>query len=117
MRTNKACFSDGSRGALIFTLSTSSYFGGTGVAAYVASKHATLGLFRASQSKAAEVGVRQSAVAPFVTPTHITAGFADAWKDAGLPVNTTEGIARALVYMAVNPQAHGKCCLVSGAIH
>ena len=112
MKSNEPCFADASRGSVLLTLSTSSYFGGTGVAAYVTSKHGALGLLRASQSTAEEIGVRVNAVAPFFTPTQITASFSEDWKAAGLKAYTPENVARAIVQMAMDPRAYGNCCLV-----
>lgn len=80
--------------------------------AYVASKHGVLGLLRASQSAARDLGVRVNAIAPFLTPTHITAGFAQGWKDHGLEVNTTERVAEAIALVALDEMRHGECVLV-----
>jgi len=99
--------------SVILLASTSSYFGGTGVAAYIASKHAVLGLLRAAHSKAAELGVRVNAVAPFLTPTHITEGFAERWRAEGLEENTPERVAEAVAYMALDERRAGECVLVS----
>ena len=92
--------------------STSSYFGGTGVAAYIASKHGVLGLLRACQDVARAHGVRVNAVAPFLTPTHITAGFAQKWDEAGLEKNTPDRVADAIAYMALDEKREGECVLV-----
>jgi NAD(P)-dependent dehydrogenase (short-subunit alcohol dehydrogenase family) len=82
----------GTGGSVVLVASTSGYFGGTGVNAYVASKHGVVGLLRASQRAAQKCGVRVNAVAPFFTPTHITASFAGRWKEAGFEGNTPEGV-------------------------
>lgn len=74
--------------SIILVASTSGYFGGTGVSAYVSSKHGMIGLLRGSQKAARKYGVSVKAIAPFFTPTRITAGFADKWKEAGLEGNT-----------------------------
>ncbi|KAJ5634038.1 hypothetical protein N7528_001880 [Penicillium herquei] len=100
--------------SIILLGSTSSYFGGTGVTAYVASKHGVLGLLRASQSRATELGIRVNAIAPFLTPTHITAGFADRWREEGLEENTPERVASAIAYVALDGSRKGECILVAG---
>ena len=100
-------------GSIVLLASTSGYFGGTGVAAYVASKHGVIGLLRASQQTAQKYGIRVNAVAPFFTPTQITAGFAQKWKEAGLDANTPQGVAGAIANIAVDEKPRGECILVS----
>lgn len=98
--------------SILLVASTSSYFGGTGVTAYVASKHGVLGLLRACQNVARAHGVRVNAVAPFLTPTHITAGFARRWDEAGLEKNSPEAVARAVALVALDRGRQGNCVLV-----
>lgn len=98
---------------ILLLASTSSYFGGTGVTAYVASKHGVLGLLRASQSTARELGVQVKGVAPFLTPTYITAGFAERWQQAGLEQNSPERVAEVIALMALDEDRHGECVMVS----
>lgn len=93
--------------------STSGYFGTTGNAAYIASKHGTVGLLRASQGNAAALGIRVNSIAPSYTPTYITAGFGDSIKQAGLEANTPDMVGSAIVYAAIDPERRGTCCLVS----
>ncbi|CAI7614899.1 unnamed protein product [Penicillium crustosum] len=100
--------------SILLVASTSSYFGGTGVAAYIASKHGVLGLLRACQDVARSHGVRVNAVAPFLTPTHITAGFARKWDEAGLEKNTPERVADAIAVVALDEERKGNCVLVAG---
>ncbi|KAJ5951917.1 uncharacterized protein N7479_010330 [Penicillium vulpinum] len=100
--------------SILLVASTSSYFGGTGVAAYIASKHGVLGLLRACQSVAHGYGVRVNAVAPFLTPTHITAGFVDRWSEAGLEKNTPDGVADAIAFVSLDEKRHGESVLVAG---
>lgn len=60
-----------SRGSIIFTLSTSSFYvGGGGASIYVASKHAALGVMRALAFELAP-DIRVNGVAPAGTPTNI----------------------------------------------
>jgi NAD(P)-dependent dehydrogenase (short-subunit alcohol dehydrogenase family) len=113
MKSNPPCFQDNSRGSIVLLASTSGYFGGTGVAAYVASKHGTIGLLRAAQGASQNAGIRLNAVAPFFTPTQITAGFAEEWKSAGLENNTVEGVGLVIAHMALDCDEHGACALVN----
>lgn len=106
-----ARFPDGSRGSIVLVSSTSGYFGGTGVAAYVSSKHGVTGLLRASQLIAAKHDIRINAVAPFVTPTSM-AGFAAEWSARGNPSNTTEQVATVIATMSQDPDRKGSCYLV-----
>lgn len=103
---------DGSRGSIILVISTSGYFGGTGVASYIASKHGITGLLRASQLEAAKHSVRVNAVAPFVTPTNMVGAFAAQWADYGLPSNTTQQVAQVIATMSEDPDRRGACYLV-----
>lgn len=105
--------SDGARGSIVLIASTSGYFGGTGVVSYISSKHGVVGLSRASQSIARQLGVRVNVVAPFFTPTHITSGYAEEWKERGLPANTTEDVANAIVSTSVDSARQGHSMMVS----
>lgn len=112
MKTNEPCYPDGSRGAVVLVSSISGYFGGTGVSGYITSKHAVTGMLRGSQLAARKYGIRVNAVAPFVTPTAMAGGFSEAWRDKGLPINTTDGVARAILTLAVNSEENGSCYMV-----
>ncbi|KAJ5807357.1 hypothetical protein N7447_010813 [Penicillium robsamsonii] len=98
--------------SILLVGSTSSYFGGTGVAAYIASKHGVLGLLRACQGVARRHGVRVNAVAPFLTPTYITAGFAHKWDEARLEKNTPNGVAEVIAAVALDEERQGNCVMV-----
>lgn len=104
---------DGDAGSIVLIASTSGYFGGTGVGAYVASKHGVIGLLRACQGVAIRRGIRVNAVAPFFTPTQITAGYAQQWKDSGLEANTPETVAEEIYRVSVEPTLTGECSMVS----
>ncbi|KAI1262747.1 hypothetical protein F5Y18DRAFT_396168 [Xylariaceae sp. FL1019] len=106
----------GQAGSIVLVASTSGYFGGTGVSAYVASKHGVIGLLRSSQTVAKKYGVRVNCVAPFFTPTHITASYAKRWKEAGLEANTVDGVATAIVNVSLDESAKGSSYLVCGSI-
>jgi NAD(P)-dependent dehydrogenase (short-subunit alcohol dehydrogenase family) len=108
---------DGSKGSVILIASTSGYFGGTGVVSYISSKHGVVGLARASQRKANELGVRVNVVAPFFTPTYITTGYSDEWKKRGLPANTVEDVAKVIVETSVDPETKGHSVMVSIALY
>ncbi|KAF9690985.1 hypothetical protein EKO04_011068 [Ascochyta lentis] len=114
--SSNALDSDGSRGSVVLVASTSGYSGGTGVVSYVSSKHGVVGLARAAQRKAEELGVRVNAVAPFFTPTYITTGYAEQWKETGLPANTVEGVADVIVAAGMDPQRKGHSVMVAGNI-
>ncbi|OCK74872.1 NAD(P)-binding protein [Lepidopterella palustris CBS 459.81] len=113
MRSNPTD-SDGFCGSVVLIASTSGYFGGTGVVSYVTSKHGVVGLLRASQRAANKLRVRVNVVAPFFTPTHITSEYSEKWRVRGLPANTVEDVAFAIVQTAVNPGMKGQSCLVAG---
>lgn len=112
MRSNQ--LSDtGFRGSVVLVTSTSGYFGLTGNVAYAASKHGIVGLLRASQRYAESIQIRVNAIAPSYTPTYITAGFGDKFREAGVESNTPETVAEAIAYAAVDAARHGTCHLVS----
>lgn len=104
------------RGSVVLLISTSGYFGGSGVMAYVSSKHGVTGMFRACQKTAASNAVRVNAVAPYFTPTHMTGEFSKRWKEQGLPANTTEDVANAVARTALDEKLAGNSILVSHAV-
>jgi NAD(P)-dependent dehydrogenase (short-subunit alcohol dehydrogenase family) len=104
------------RGSVVLIASTSGYFGGTGVMAYVASKHGVVGLLRASQKVAGKNSVRVNAVAPYFTPTHMTGEFSSKWLEAGLPANTALDVATAVATTALDESLAGSTILVSKGV-
>ncbi|EXJ70201.1 uncharacterized protein A1O5_06269 [Cladophialophora psammophila CBS 110553] len=116
MAKNEPKFPDGSRGSVVLVTSTSGYFGGTGVAAYVSSKHGATGLLRASQVAANKVQIRVNGIAPSFTATRLTENFAKAWYEAGFEHNTPHHVAHVIAQMSVDPSRRGACCLVAGRI-
>ncbi|KAM0275916.1 hypothetical protein ACHAQH_007258 [Verticillium albo-atrum] len=105
---------DGFKGSIVLVASISGYFGSTGNAAYVASKHGVIGLLRASLEKSASMGVRVNAVTPGYTPTGITKEFGNIITDADLDANTPDTVATAIAYAVTDPSRHGTSCLVMG---
>ncbi|KAF2121000.1 hypothetical protein BDV96DRAFT_610016 [Lophiotrema nucula] len=116
MKGNEAVFADGSKGSIILISSTSGYFGSTGVAGYISSKHGVTGLLRGSQNVAAKYAIRVNGVAPFVTPTAMSSGFAEEWKASGLPTNTATDVARVVSVLACDDSKRGSCYLTCGPI-
>ncbi|KAL4804584.1 hypothetical protein BDV18DRAFT_165968 [Aspergillus unguis] len=102
-----------SRKSVVLVASTSGYFGGTGVSAYVSSKHAIIGLLRSSHATAAKYGVTITGVAPFFTYTNITAKAGKQWQADGLTPNTTEDVGTAIALSSVEGES-GNCILVAG---
>ncbi|KAE8378533.1 hypothetical protein BDV26DRAFT_281058 [Aspergillus bertholletiae] len=100
--------------SIVLVASTSGYFGGTGVAAYIASKHGVIGLLRASQLAARKYNISITAVAPFFTPTAITSGLSERWKTAGLEANTPEMVGKVIFQSALDGSNSGSCLLVAG---
>ena len=100
------------KGSVMLIASTSGYFGGSGVMAYVASKHGVVGLLRACQRTAAKNLVRVNAIAPYFTPTHMVGSFSEEWVKQGLPANTTLDVATAVATTALNEDLAGNTMLV-----
>ena len=100
------------KGSVILIASTSGYFGGSGVMAYVASKHGVVGLLRACQRTAAKNLVRVNAIAPYFTPTHMVGSFSEEWVKQGLPANTTLDVATAVAATALDEGLAGNTILV-----
>jgi len=98
-----------SRGNIIFTLSTSSFYvGGGGASLYVASKHAALGVMRALAFELAP-DIRVNGVAPAGTPTNI--GVAPALLKPGSALAGAERPAGSprpgnLLAVALQPEDH-----------
>lgn len=103
------------KGSIVLVSSTSGYFGGSAVSGYVSSKHGVVGLVRSSQAVANRIGVRVNGVAPFFTPSHMTASYATEWVSAGLKTNSTEGVALCIVKCLADPTQQGNCSLVGSA--
>lgn len=117
MKTQEPLPGSQHRGSIVLIISTSGYFGGSGVMGYVTSKHGVTGMFRACQKEAVSNRVRVNAVAPNFTPTNMTGSFAQKWADAGLPANTAADVANAIAATALDEKLAGNAMLVSSAKH
>lgn len=103
------------KGSLVATGSAASYLDTPGIPVYNASKHGVIGLIRSLRDTLAEEGlVRTNVVAPWFTSTPFTEKLAPLWAKTGLPANTPEDIAKAIVYLAVHSDYHGKSLYVAG---
>ncbi|KAL4960110.1 uncharacterized protein BDV14DRAFT_211882 [Aspergillus stella-maris] len=102
-----------SRKSIVLVASTSGYMGGTGVSAYVSSKHAIIGLLRSSHKTAEKHGITVTGVAPFFTYTNITAKAGKQWQADGLQPNKTEDVGQEIVRASVRGESGG-CTLVAG---
>ncbi|KAL4925276.1 uncharacterized protein BDV17DRAFT_300437 [Aspergillus undulatus] len=101
------------RKSIVLVASTSGYMGGTGVSAYVSSKHAIIGLLRSSHTTAAKHGITVTGVAPFFTYTNITAKAGKQWQADGLKPSTTEDVGLAIAQSSVQGDG-GSCTLIAG---
>ncbi|KAL3476685.1 hypothetical protein BJX99DRAFT_138298 [Aspergillus californicus] len=101
--------------SIVLVSSTSGYFGGTGVSAYVSSKHAIIGLLRSSQVEAKKYGIAITGIAPFFTTTNITAKAGQRWQADGLKPNTPEDVGMAIARSSVEGLG-GSCTLVAGPL-
>lgn len=117
MKQNEPLFSDKSCGSIVLVTSTSGYFGGTGAAAYISSKHGVTGLLRASQIAANKAGVRINGIAPNFTATQLTKHISEEWSAAGLEHNTPQNVARMITQISVDPSKRGACYLVYSIRH
>lgn len=104
------------RKSIVLVASTSGYFGGTGVSAYVSSKHAIIGLLRSSHVTAKHHGITVTGIAPFFTYTNITAKAGTRWQADGLKPNTTDDVGLAIAQSSVEG-ASGSCTLVCCLSH
>ncbi|KAH8888066.1 hypothetical protein GQ53DRAFT_826630 [Thozetella sp. PMI_491] len=103
----------GRGGSVVLAASTSGYIGGTGVSAYIASKHGVVGLLQASKGTAQKYGVRLNGMAPFFVPTAFTTAYSNLWKDTGLEANTPGDVAAVIAQTTLNSTKNGTCILAA----
>ncbi|KAK4702439.1 hypothetical protein P7C70_g3787, partial [Phenoliferia sp. Uapishka_3] len=101
----------GNGGNVVMTASVAGYTGQPGLPMYNASKHAVVGLLRALRFSAPRDKIAISLVAPAITATAILASASqtqqstiDGLVKAGVPINTPERVAEAVVYMVAKGQ-------------
>jgi len=107
------------RGAMIFTLSTSSYYVGGGGPVYVAAKHAALGVVRALAHELAPE-IRVNGVAPSGTPTNMADApslAAPAADVAGGERPAPGGRASNLLDVEVRPEDHAGSYVLLASKH
>ncbi|KKY20212.1 putative short-chain dehydrogenase reductase sdr [Diplodia seriata] len=101
------------RRQIVMTGSAASFVDCPPLHLYCASKTGVLGLLRGLRSQVEARGVSVNMVAPWMTETPmLLREFYDVW--AGLPRNTPEGPARALLLPVVRPEVNGKSFYVAG---
>ncbi|KAJ9145143.1 NAD(P)-binding protein [Pleurostoma richardsiae] len=106
------------RGSIVATGSAASYLDTPGIPVYNAAKHGVLGLVRSLRDSLKEEGlIRANVVAPSFTATPFTKNLIHFWRREGLPINEPEQIARAILFLAVNPDYHGKSLYVAAGTY
>lgn len=113
-------------GVVVNTGSTGSHIGATGVCAYIASKHAVLGLTRTAALEVAAHGIRINAICPGGTRTRLLQSLNEQ-RDAAAGLDTNfatpngriaepEEIAGAVVYLASDEARHiiGQSLILDG---
>ncbi|OIW34831.1 NAD(P)-binding protein [Coniochaeta ligniaria NRRL 30616] len=102
----------GKRGSVVITGSASSYLDSSPVCIYGGTKHGVLGLMRSTKTVMGPVA-RINVIAPWMVKTGLPGeGILKMWGD--LPLNTAEGVAKAILYAAVEESFHGKGFWVGG---
>ncbi|HET9693093.1 MAG TPA: glucose 1-dehydrogenase [Steroidobacteraceae bacterium] len=112
-------------GVVVMTASTGSHVGATGVSAYVASKHAVLGLTRSAALEVASDGIRVNAVCPGSTRTRMLQSLADGRRDAELDFSLAtpngriaepEEVAATMLFLASDAARHivGQSIILDG---
>jgi 2,3-dihydroxy-2,3-dihydrophenylpropionate dehydrogenase len=107
-----------SKGCMIFTLSTSSFYAGGGGPIYVAAKHATLGLMRALAHELAP-DIRVNGVAPSGTPTAMAdaPSLAQPPPAGGEPRTAPGGRRTNLLDVTVRPDDHAGAYVLLASHH
>jgi NAD(P)-dependent dehydrogenase (short-subunit alcohol dehydrogenase family) len=95
-------------GSIVMTASLAGYLASAGAPLYSAAKHGVVGLMRALKNDTATLGIACSVVAPAITLTPIISGrkegqslqdWAEKMRAQGVPINSPEEIARAVVWL------------------
>ncbi|KAF5010124.1 hypothetical protein FDECE_3710 [Fusarium decemcellulare] len=101
-------------GSLVLTGSAASYLDTPGIPVYNAAKHGVIGLVRSLRDTLAEEGlVRANVVAPWFTDTPFTTKVIKTWEETRLPINKPIDVARAIAFLSLNPDYHGKSIYVA----
>ena len=102
--------------SIILTSSAAGFKGTPSAALYSASKHAILGLMRSLRFGLLEThGLRINSVCPDATDTQMTQVLIPFWRNAGMPINSSEDVARVMAaLMGGKEETHGKAVVVQG---
>ncbi|KAK9460476.1 uncharacterized protein V1516DRAFT_676747 [Lipomyces oligophaga] len=103
------------RKSLILVSSVAGFKESPGLFVYQATKHAVLGLMR-SMRKYPPItnSVRVNAVCPWMTLTGMVDGIRTRWREAGLPENAPEDVARIITEIAAEQTLHGEAIYIEG---
>ncbi|KAK5109269.1 hypothetical protein LTR62_007143 [Meristemomyces frigidus] len=88
-----------------------------GLYVYTASKHGVLGLMRSLRSALSQskpYPIRTNAICPWMTTTRLVAGLEDLWSKEGLPANSPEDVARAIVAVLSEGKVTGGTMYIEG---
>ncbi|KIV78856.1 hypothetical protein PV11_06465 [Exophiala sideris] len=86
-----------------------------GLFAYSAAKHGVMGLMRALRPFAAPLyGIRINAICPWATDTQLLSGVRAEWTKNNMPMNKPSDVARYIIQVSADQQAHGKALFVTG---
>jgi NAD(P)-dependent dehydrogenase (short-subunit alcohol dehydrogenase family) len=104
--------------SLLLLSSVAGFEESPGLFVYQAAKHGVLGLMRSLRKyfpgAYGEPGIRVNCVCPWATETAMVRTFADAWKEQGLPMNSSEGVASIIVGVSADDRVHGESVYVEG---
>ncbi|KAI5857331.1 NAD(P)-binding protein [Durotheca rogersii] len=81
-------------------------------------KHGVLGLVRSLRDSLKTEGlVRANVVAPAFTQTRFTQHLLETWRANDWPINQPEDVARAISFLALNPDYHGKTLYIAAGTY
>ena len=105
-------------GSLVATGSAASYLDTPGIPVYNSAKHGVIGLVRSLRDNLAQEGlIRANVVAPSFTATPFTQQVLQVWKESQLPVNQPDDVARAILFLGLNREYHGKSLYVAAGAY